>query len=1117
MWSWLIRVAFLLGLSGGCLGADIDQAVRTIRGFDVQSVRDAVTDLMNTYPERYPKGAEYLSRLRELDHGRAVALRAWERGGGDAEARMVELADELEQLRSEALLANPLMDFERLLFVKRGWTTPGLAPPKGNRMAASPFFTNYGRNMAIPVNHYSLASVEPEGWDNEIAILSPVRPGGKVTTLYRPDGERYVGETELHWDADRLLLSMPVDRRYRVFEMNIDGSGLRQVTPDDQPDVDNFDATYLPNGKILFAGNASYQAVPCWHGLQTVACLYSINADGAGMRQLTFDQDEDSHPTIMNTGQVLYCRWEYTNTPHAFPHLLFQMNPDGTGQREFYGSNSYWPNAIYFPKAIPGHPTKIVGVVSGYHGDYRMGELYLIDPARGREGKSGMVQRIPARGQEIKTPIKDRLTSASWPKFMSPHPLSDKYFIVSAKVSPESDWGIYLVDVWDNMLLLHREPGYALFEPTPVRKTVRPPVVPEKVDLERKDAVVYMHDVYEGPGLTGVPRGAVKSLRVHAYHFGYRGLTGWAKIGIDGPWDAMRILGTVPVEEDGSVMFRAPANIPLAVQPLDERGRAVQIMRSWFTAMPGEVRSCVGCHEPQNTLPPVRSSIAATREPSAIREWYGPARGFDFEREVQPVLDKYCAGCHDGSGQKPDLRAESVHPDYKGQWGNVPKWWGEADTSKWDSDLLRIGQRKHQLIKYTPAYEALHPYVRRYGLEGDYVLPYAAEYSAATSELVQMLEKGHHGVKLDEESWERLYTWIDLNIPCHGTWSDVFPIPFNGRERRVELAKLYGNLDVDFEEIPDIPRPATQFIKPLPARGNQADVSCPGWPFDLHEARQRQRSGGGAVERTIDLGDGVQLKLVKVPAGEFVMGDAGGTPDERPAKLTRIEKPFWIGAVEVTNEQYALCDPAHDSRYINSIGATLEIRGFAVNEPRQPAVRVSQQRANEFCRWLSDKTGLQFSLPTEAQWEWAARAGTATPFHYGYMKTRFDQHANLADKQIGGFVQVPHQQSILQEIWPDWMLRVSSVDDGHMVTAPVGSYYPNAWGLHDMHGNVAEWTRSEYRSYGDNEPIGEPGRMVVRGGSWYDRPHRARSSFRWAYPPWQRVHNVGLRVVAEAE
>ena len=1092
-------------------------AVGAVRSFDFRAVRLAVQDLTQTFGVRYAKGAEFLQRLDALEKKRAPVLAAWTANPSGSDAALRALAAELERLRYDALLANPLLDFDKLLLVKRAWQTPGLDPPKGAQFRPSPFYTQYGPGLGLPVNHTSLASVEPDGYDNEIAILSPVRPEGRLTPFYRPKKGEYVGEMELHWDAARLLFTSAPGNRYRVFEIRTDGAALRQVTPDDQPDVDNFDATWLPNGKILFAGNASYQAVPCWNGLQTVANLYSINADGTGMRQLTFDQDEDSHPTVLNTGQVLYCRWEYTNTPHVFPHLLFQMNPDGTGQREFYGSNSYWPNSIYFPRAIPGHATKIVGVVSGYHGDFRMGELFVIDPARGRHGKSGMVQKIPGRGRQIETRIRDWLTSASWPKFAYPWPLSDKYFLVSMKPSPEAPMGIYLVDVWDNLLLLHETPGYALLEPTPLRPAAAPPVVAEKVDLARKDGVVYLHDVYRGPGLAGVPRGAVKSLRVHGYHWGYRGLSGWDKVGIDGPWDVMRILGTVPVEPDGSAMFRVPANTPIAVQPLDARGRALQVMRSWFTAMPGEVRSCVGCHEPQNSLPPVRQSTAATREPSTIAPFYGPARGFDFERDLQPVLDRYCAACHSGVKGRPDLRAAALVPGYKGIQASVPGWWSKADHERYDPNLMRVKQRKPWAIRFTPAYEALHPYARRYGLEGDYELSNPGEYHASTSELIQMLEKGHHGVRLDAEAWDRLNTWIDLNVPAHGAWGQIYPIPFNGRNRRVELAKLYGGVEEDFEAHPPAPGKVEPVIpKDLPAR--QADVAVSGWPFTLHEARQRQAAAGRPFEREVELGKGVKLKLVLIPAGEYLMGSAEGAPDERPLHPVTIDKPFWMAATEITNEQYKLFDAQHDSRYINVLNMNTEERGFPVNGPKQPVVRISFKRATEFSAWLSRVTKLQFNLPTEEQWEWAARSGAATPFHFGYLKTAFEQFANFADASLRVFyTEAMSRGAHLRAGQQDWMLRAAGVNDKQTVTASAGIYYPNAWGLHDMHGNAAEWTRSEYRDYATGKPIGEAGRKVVRGGSWNDRPHRATSGFRWAYPAWQPVYNVGIRVIAEAQ
>ena len=197
-----------------------------------------------------------------------------------------------------------------------------------------------------------------------------------------------------------------------------------------------------------------------------------------------------------------------------------------------------------------------------------------------------------------------------------------------------------------------------MLEPVPLRKTVTPPVIPDRVDLKTDRAVVHIsRHLCRSRGMQGVPRGTVKKLRIYEPYFAYPGMGGHINIGIDGPWDGRRIWGTVPVERDGSVNFKAPANTPLAVQPLDADGKAVAVMRSWFAAMPGETVSCVGCHESQNRAPLSRANLAVLRKPSQIEPWYGPPRGVSFKREVQPVLDKYCVGCHQGGQPSPpDLR-----------------------------------------------------------------------------------------------------------------------------------------------------------------------------------------------------------------------------------------------------------------------------------------------------------------------------------------------------------------------------------------------------------------------------------------------------------------------------
>ncbi len=1016
---------------------------------------------------------------------------------GDSDAATTpELAEQARKTVRSLGLLNPLLDFDRLLVVKRRAGSPGLGLP-----------ANWQGNCSLP----------RKGFDDEVAILSGLSDEVQIATLHKPDGGQFVGDVDLHWDGKRLLYSsLGSHKRWQIFELDIPSGDVRQVTPGDQPDVDSYDACYLPNDDIIFGSTATFTGVPCVFGGSHVAVLYRMTPDGENIRQLCFEQDHDWCPTVLHSGRVLYTRWEYADTPHAHSRILFHMDPDGRGQAEYYGSNSYWPNGMFYARPVPGEPTMIAGIVSGHHGVRRMGELVVLDPARGRSEASGVVRRIPGDGRRVEAIVRDQLVNASWPKFLHPYPLSSKYFIVAAQPGPRASWGIYLVDVFDNVVLLHEEPGYALLEPLPLRPTPRPPVIPDRVDPERDDAIVKLENVYAGPGLEGIPPGTVKRLRVFSYHYSYRGMGGLIGVlGMDGPWDIRRLHGTVPVESDGSALFRVPANTPISIQPLDAEGKAVQLMRSWMTAMPGEVLSCVGCHEKQNTTPVNERALAFTQEPKEIEPWYGPARGFSYAREVQPVIDRYCVECHDG---QPSPAGEEI-PDLRGT---------EKIT---DFRSVMPGTGGNRGGRFSVGYANLHRYVRRPGIESDFHLLTPMEFHADTTELVQLLRKGHHGVDLDDESWDRLITWIDLNTPYHGTWTEAGWNPGKQRQRRRELGRLYAGMNDDPEADADLPV-ATLVAAPKPARRASpattiASARPRGWPFDATEAARRQAATSPLTSRRVDLGGGVSLDLVLIPAGEFLIGNAdpAALVDERPAARTAIESPFWMGRFEVTNEQYALFDPAHDSHVESKMSYQFGVHGYPVDGPAQPVVRLSWQRALAFCQWLSERTGNEFTLPTEGQWEYACRAGSQTPFWYGDLEADFSGAANLGDRKLRELASNPYTVSQpLKNATPydDWVPKDTRFDDGALVSVDVGRYRSNAWGLHDMHGNVAEWTRSTYRPYpydatdGRND-LDAGGPRVVRGGSWRDRPQRAHAAFRLAYRPYQRVFNVGFRVICAVE
>ncbi|MBN1344843.1 MAG: SUMF1/EgtB/PvdO family nonheme iron enzyme, partial [Phycisphaerae bacterium] len=534
------------------------------------------------------------------------------------------------------------------------------------------------------------------------------------------------------------------------------------------------------------------------------------------------------------------------------------------------------------------------------------------------------------------------------------------------------------------------------------------------------------------------------------------------------------------------------------------------LMRSWFTAMPGEVLSCVGCHERQSTAPPVRKTLAALRPPDEIQPWHGPTRGFAFRRELQPVLDTYCVACHDGT-PRPDGRTIPCFVD------------GEPVPTQDNKNGI------NQASRFSPAYYHLRRFVRTPSKESDLHLLPPWEFHADTTRLVQMLQKGHHNVRLDPDAWDRLITWIDLNAPYHGNWTDIrgAKIVKPQRQRRRAMRERYTGMQDDPEAVyprqPPEPRHSCRAAaspSPTSRPATSPREMCPP-AIDPTKTPPRPTSQP-LPTMSIPLADGISLELVRIPPGEFLMGQSDGRPDERPLHRVKIDTPFWMGRFEITNEQFALFDPTHDSRIEH--GDFLQFspgeRGYTLASPKQPVVRVSWNQAMAFCQWLSSKTRRPFTLPTEAQWEYACRAGTTTPLWFGTTDTDFSPFANVADathQAIDSFSEPGRPQMI-----PPWRPADTRYDDRYRVSAPVGTYRPNPWGLFDTHGNAAEWTRSNYQPYQaelsptrSTAPESPPKKKVTRGGSWYDPPNRCRAAFRQPYPPVQPVYDVGFRVICE--
>lgn len=1046
---------------------------------NVSAVRLAFDDMRKD--PKYPAG-KYAAQLDEL----STLVKKGFRGIYEGDAEAIANARRALQIKRDILLANPLLDADRIIAAR-------YVLGNNSRKAMAPDLGTQSNNWS------NQESARRGGFNAEIVELSNLRGPIRRRTIYRPSGGSSVADLRLHWNGDRMMFTqLQDDRRWNVFEVGTDGKGLHRIIENEEPDLEFYDGTYLPDGRILAVSNIGYQGVPCVNGSDAVGNLVLYNPKDKNLRRLTFDQDANWNPVVMNNGRVMYTRWEYTDLTHYYSRIVMHMNPDGTENKALYGSGAMFPNSTFDVQPLPGSGSAFIGIISGHHGIARSGRLIVFDPAKGRKSTAGMVQEIPYRNRPIQELIKDELVNGVWPQFIKPTVLNDKYFLVAAKLSPDALWGIYLVDVFDNVTCIMRTEGEGYISPVLVRKTPTPPVIPDRVKLDQREATFFIQDIYEGEGLRGIPRGTVKELRLHAYEYAYVQTDSdhnWH--GIQSGWDIKRLLGTVPVEEDGSVIFKAPANTPISIQPIDKDGVAVQWMRSWVTGQPGEVVSCIGCHEDQNQIAIPKRVIASQREPHRLTPPEGGVRSFTFDLEIQPILDRACIACHNGE-KAFDLRG------------------GKKDERGYGLSYLNF-----------------HPYIHRQGGEGDMVVLQPYEYHPNTSELVRMLKRGHYNVQLTDKEWRTLYNWIDYNAPDKGYFNAnvLRGLPYKGFdqiERRIELTNKYGNgAGVDWKKelsdyagylkskgtiTPEMPEPE----KPV----KQKTLKAKEWPFPAEEAQARQQACG-ETRNTIELAPGVTMNFVRIPAGEFVMGSYAGPSDTYPTTKVKIKKAFWMGELEVTNEQFGVFFPEHDSRYIDQQWKDHVVQGYPANEPQQPVIRVSYNDAMEFCRKLSEQTGLNITLPTEAQWEWACRAGSADDFWFGDLHADFGTKDNLADKTtlkfaVSGVNPQPMSPGNYWYKYYTFLPKEEGVDDGNLVQIGGKHYEANPFGLYCMHGNVCEWTRSDYVPYPYKERKNpEAEYKTVRGGSFIERPKFATSYSRKGFYPYQRVFNVGFRVIIE--
>jgi hypothetical protein len=459
-----------------------------------------------------------------------------------------------------------------------------------------------------------------------------LRSGNVQVLLEDPRGG--IRDPHVHYGGQKVLFSY---RRggtttYHLYEINIDGTNLRQLT--DGPDND-IEPIYTPDGGIVFCSSRCHRFVPCWR--TQVATLYRCDADGRNIRMLSNNAEQENTPWMLPDGRVLYMRWEYVDRNQLLYHHLWTVNPDGTSVMVYFG-NQHQGVAMLDAKPIPG-TNKVVACFSPAHGRAEhMGPITIVEPSNGPDDMS-----------------KARAISAR--HYRDPYPLAEDLFLVA------DDKGIHLLSGDGTTQLLYRSAlqgaRWACHEPRPLRSRTREPRIPARVDASEPTGRLVLSDVYAGRNMQGVQRGEIKKLLVLEQLPKPANFSGGPEpLTIGGTFTLERILGTVPVEADGSAYMELPAVRSLFFVALDEHNLAVKRMQSFVTVQPGETTSCVGCHEQRTRAPHDRrvpALLATRREPSKLKPVAGVPDVLDFPRDVQPILDKYCVECHN-----PDRREGQV-------------------------------------------------------------------------------------------------------------------------------------------------------------------------------------------------------------------------------------------------------------------------------------------------------------------------------------------------------------------------------------------------------------------------------------------------------------------------
>ena len=692
----------------------------------------------------------------------------------ESRARL-ELFKKVCKLRRKISFSNPLLNFNEILFITRHrsrynhmcdqYYGINTLPGGGLYVLSNPFGDRDKQKIRDVLSDSVVETGRLKGEKLDGSFLSPdlSYDAREIAFAYveckgSTRHDRHTDPSRGHWDKQRC---------YHVFKVNVDGTHLKQLTDGTWND---FDPCWMPNGRVVFVSERRGGYLRCGRTCPTYT-LYDMKPDGSEIQCLSYHETNEWHPSVTHDGMIMYTRWDYIDRHGCVAHMPWITTPDGRDSRAVHGNfapRRGRPDMELDIRSIPGSH-KYVATGAPHHGQ-AFGSLVVFDPRIPDDDAMAPIKRLTPDVAFPETQGGSQVYGTAWP-------LSENYYLCvydpsmrpgagrQGRRHTRGRYGIYLLDVFGNKELIYRNPTIACQSPMPLRARKKPPTIPDGstrifaeaggATLAKKpaEATLALVNVYDS--FKKWPEGSkVKALRIYQiipmpvpsggppHEIGLR-----LPSARDSVNPARYVLGTVPVEKDGSAHFIVPAHKEMFFQALDENGLAIQSMRSATYLQANERLTCQGCHEPRHSVPqaPGRLATAHRRKPDRPKPDVDGSNPFSYPRLVQPVLDKNCVGCHEKKTKDPKVKVKP--PDLS-------------------SKIVGKGRNRW--------YASYNSLARNYGFwnYGDGWRTTPGRFGAKASKLYPLLTTGSHKdrVKLTPEDLHRITLWLDSCSVFYGVY-----------------------------------------------------------------------------------------------------------------------------------------------------------------------------------------------------------------------------------------------------------------------------------------------------------------------------------------------------------